>query len=138
MGRAALAKGATVVAINDPFINLDYMVYMFKYDSTHGRYAGEVSCEDGCLVVDGHKIQVFNEMKPENIPWNVFWFHLIEDLDLVAIYNKATIFTADLSSVAAMCGVIFEHVYHVVQVDKRIIYSNNRGTLGQCCSEYKS
>jgi len=67
--RAALAKGATVVAVNDPFINLDYMVYMFKYDSTHGRYAGEVSCEDGCLVVDGHKIQVFNEMKPENIPW---------------------------------------------------------------------
>jgi len=67
--RAALAKGATVVAVNDPFITLDYMVYMFKYDSTHGRYAGEVSCDDGCLVVDGHKIQVFNEMKPENIPW---------------------------------------------------------------------
>jgi len=67
--RAAMAKGATVVAVNDPFITLDYMVYMFKYDSTHGRYAGEVSCEDGCLVVDGHKIQVFNEMKPENIPW---------------------------------------------------------------------
>jgi len=67
--RAALAKGATVVAVNDPFINLDYMVYMFKYDSTHGRYKGEVSCEDGCLIVDGHKIQVFNEMKPENIPW---------------------------------------------------------------------
>jgi len=44
-------------------------VYMFKYDSTHGRYKGEVSCEDGCLIVDGHKIQVFNEMKPENIPW---------------------------------------------------------------------
>merc|ERR1712002_1338426 len=63
-------KGANVVAINDPFINLDYMVYMFKYDSTHGRYKGEVSCEDGCLIVDGHKIMVFNEMKPENIPWN--------------------------------------------------------------------
>merc|ERR1711875_53686 len=68
--RAAMAKGAKVVAVNDPFINLDYMVYMFKYDSTHGRYKGEVSCEDGCLVVDGHKIQVFNEMKPENIPWS--------------------------------------------------------------------
>merc|ERR1711875_91576 len=66
--RAAMAKGAKVVAVNDPFINLDYMVYMFKYDSTHGRYSGEVSAEDGCLVVDGHKIQVFNEMKPENIP----------------------------------------------------------------------
>jgi len=68
--RAAMHKGAKVVAVNDPFINLDYMVYMFKYDSTHGRYSGEVSCEDGCLIVDGHKIMVFNEMKPENIPWN--------------------------------------------------------------------
>jgi len=68
--RAAMHKGANVVAVNDPFINLDYMVYMFKYDSTHGRYSGEVSCEDGCLIVDGHKIMVFNEMKPENIPWN--------------------------------------------------------------------
>jgi len=67
--RAAMHKGANVVAVNDPFINLDYMVYMFKYDSTHGRYNGEVSCEDGCLIVDGHKIMVFNEMKPENIPW---------------------------------------------------------------------
>merc|ERR1712121_83245 len=67
--RAALMKGANVVAVNDPFINLDYMVYMFKYDSTHGMYKGEVKAEDGNLVVDGHKITVFNEMKPENIPW---------------------------------------------------------------------
>merc|ERR1712168_239620 len=67
--RAAMAKGEKVVAVNDPFINLDYMVYMFKYDSTHGRYAGEVSCEDGCLVVDGHKIQVFNERDPAAINW---------------------------------------------------------------------
>merc|ERR1711872_478520 len=63
--RAALAKGAEVVAVNDPFIALDYMVYVFKYDSTHGMHKGDVSAEDGCLVVDGHKIQVFNEMKPE-------------------------------------------------------------------------
>ncbi|XP_042878106.1 glyceraldehyde-3-phosphate dehydrogenase isoform X1 [Penaeus japonicus] len=68
--RAALQKGAEVVAVNDPFIALDYMVYMFKYDSTHGQHKGEVKAEDGCLVVDGHKITVFNEMKPENIPWS--------------------------------------------------------------------
>lgn len=68
--RAALQKGAEVVAVNDPFITLDYMVYMFKYDSTHGQHKGEVKAEDGCLVVDGHKITVFNEMKPENIPWS--------------------------------------------------------------------
>ncbi|XP_043215615.1 glyceraldehyde-3-phosphate dehydrogenase 2-like [Amphibalanus amphitrite] len=68
--RAALEKGAEVVAVNDPFINLEYMVYMFKYDSTHGRYKGEVKAEDGCLVIDGKKITVFNEMKPNNIPWS--------------------------------------------------------------------
>jgi len=67
--RAALLKGAEVVAINDPFIALDYMVYMFKYDSTHGVYKGEVKAEGGNLVVDGKVIKVFNEMKPENIQW---------------------------------------------------------------------
>jgi len=67
--RAALMKGAEVVAVNDPFIALDYMVYMFKYDSTHGVYKGDVKTEGGNLVVDGHTIKVFNEMKPENIPW---------------------------------------------------------------------
>jgi len=67
--RAALQKGATVNAINDPFIDLEYMVYMFKYDSTHGRFNGEVSMKDGKLVVNGHAINVFQEMKPNNIKW---------------------------------------------------------------------
>ena len=58
-----------VVAVNDPFITLDYMVYMFKYDSTHGRFKGEVKQEGGKLVVNGHQIQVFSERDPKNIPW---------------------------------------------------------------------
>ena len=45
------------------------MVYMFKYDSTHGRFKGEVKEEGGKLVVNGHHIQVFSERDPKNIPW---------------------------------------------------------------------
>lgn len=57
------------MAVNDPFIGLDYMVYMFKYDSTHGKFKGEVKAEDGCLVVNGNKIAVFSERDPKAIPW---------------------------------------------------------------------
>lgn len=67
--RAAVQAGVTVVAVNDPFIDLDYMVYMFKYDSTHGRYKGEVKADGGKLVVDGKAIEVFQKMKPDEIPW---------------------------------------------------------------------
>jgi len=67
--RAAIAAGVEVVAVNDPFIDLEYMVYMFKYDSTHGQYKGEVKQEGGQLVVDGKKISVFQERDPKSIPW---------------------------------------------------------------------
>lgn len=67
--RACLKKGIKVVAINDPFIDLSYMIYMFKYDSTHGRYHGEVCQEDGKLVVDGNAISVYQCLKPAEIPW---------------------------------------------------------------------
>eukprot|EP00091_Calanus_sinicus_P019991 TRINITY_DN524_c0_g1_i3.p1 TRINITY_DN524_c0_g1~~TRINITY_DN524_c0_g1_i3.p1 ORF type:complete len:117 (-),score=25.02 TRINITY_DN524_c0_g1_i3:32-382(-) len=53
--RAAVLKGATVVAINDPFIPLDYMVYMFKYDSTHGQFKGEVKEDGKFLYVNGNR-----------------------------------------------------------------------------------
>ena len=43
--------GVDVVAVNDPFIPLDYMVYMFKYDSTHGRYKGDVAVAGDKLVI---------------------------------------------------------------------------------------
>lgn len=75
--RAALAKGVNVVAINDPFIPLDYMVYMFKYDSTHGRFHGEVKHENGVLVVDGHKIHVYTEKDPTLIPWGEAGAHYV-------------------------------------------------------------
>lgn len=45
------------------------MVYMFKFDSTHGRFKGDVHTKDGKLVVDGHAIAVFQEKDPANIKW---------------------------------------------------------------------
>lgn len=63
--RAAVERGANVVAVNDPFIGLDYMVYLFKYDSTHGRFKGDVKAEGGNLIVNGKKIIVFSERDPK-------------------------------------------------------------------------
>jgi len=58
-----------VVGINDPFIDLDYMVYMFKYDSMHGRYKGDVHAKDGKLYIHGKPIIVHQERDPANIKW---------------------------------------------------------------------
>ncbi len=65
MGR----EGVEVVAINDPFITADYMAYMTKYDTVHGKFDGTVEGKDGILKVNGKDIKVFNEMDPHNIPW---------------------------------------------------------------------
>lgn len=58
-----------VVGINDPFIDPEYMVYMTKYDSVHGRFKGDVKAENGKLVVNGKEISVFECRSPEEIPW---------------------------------------------------------------------
>ncbi|XP_071036160.1 glyceraldehyde-3-phosphate dehydrogenase 1 isoform X2 [Parasteatoda tepidariorum] len=88
--RAALSKGVNVVAVNDPFIDVKYMVYMFKYDSTHGRYKGDVHEEGGMLVVDGHKIHVFQEMKPSSIPWGkVGADYVVESTGVFTTLEKA-------------------------------------------------
>lgn len=68
--RAAMKRAdVQVVGINDPFISLDYMQYMLKYDSVHGQYKGEIGEKDGKLVVDGQEITVFAEMNPQDIDW---------------------------------------------------------------------
>jgi glyceraldehyde 3-phosphate dehydrogenase len=59
-----------IVAINDPFIPVNYMEYMFQFDSTHGVYPGTVKqVDDSTLSIDGKSIRVFNEKDPANIKW---------------------------------------------------------------------
>ena len=68
--QAALKKeDVEVVSINDPFITADYMAYMIKYDTIHGRFEGEVKGEENTLTVNGKQVKVYNEMDPHNVPW---------------------------------------------------------------------
>ena len=69
--RVAVAKPDIfeVVAVNDPFISTDYMAYMTKYDTIHGRFEGTAEAKDGKFLVNGKEIKTFDKMNPEEIPW---------------------------------------------------------------------
>ncbi|KAI0052490.1 glyceraldehyde 3-phosphate dehydrogenase [Auriscalpium vulgare] len=74
-----------------PFIDLSYMVYMFKYDSVHGRFKGTVEAKDGKLVVNGHPITVFNERDPANIQWgSVGAEYVVESSGVFTTVEKAS------------------------------------------------
>lgn len=67
--RAAQSRSdVQVVAIND-LIDVDYIAYMLKYDSTHGRFEGSVDVKDGKLVVNGNEIRVSSEKSPASLKW---------------------------------------------------------------------
>lgn len=53
-------KDCEVVAINDPFMTLDYLIYLFKYDSVHGRFEGTIEDKGGKLFINGKEVQFFN------------------------------------------------------------------------------
>ena len=68
--RAACANpNVQVVAVNDPFIDPDYMVYMMKYDTVHGPFNGTVEAKDGKLIVNGNPVCVYACKDPAEIPW---------------------------------------------------------------------
>ena len=68
--RAARAIGADIeiVAIND-LTSAETLAHLLRYDSTHGRFAGEVKVDDGAILVDGHRIVVTAERNPADLPW---------------------------------------------------------------------
>ena len=67
--RAVQLDDVEVVGIND-LLDVDYIAYMLKYDSTHGLFKGEISVSDGNLVVNGKTIRVTSETDPSNLKWD--------------------------------------------------------------------
>ena len=80
-----------VVGINDPFIDPDYMVYMLKYDTVHGRFNGDVSAKDGNLVVNGKTIKVYSEMNACDIDWTACGAtYIVESTGINTTVEKAS------------------------------------------------
>ena len=85
-----------VVGIND-LLDPDYLAYMLKYDSVHGRFNHDVKVEGNYMIVDGHKIQVFAEKDPANITWGAL------DADVV-VESTGFFLTEELASAHLKAG----------------------------------
>ncbi len=86
---AAANDNIEVVGIND-LIDVDYMAYMLKYDSTHGRFKGTVEVKDGKLVVNGNSIRVTAERNPADLKWGeVGAEYVVESTGLFLTKEKA-------------------------------------------------
>ena len=94
MRAAANKPNINIVAVNDPFIPVDYMEYMYKYDTVHGRAPEkEVShdVETNSLHLDGKPVKVFGEMDPSNIQWgSVGADYVIESTGVFTTTDKAS------------------------------------------------
>jgi glyceraldehyde 3-phosphate dehydrogenase len=75
---ASQRENVQVVGIND-LLGADYLAYMLKYDSVHGRFDGEVSVKDGNLVVNGNEIRVSAERNPEDLKWDAIGAEYVID-----------------------------------------------------------
>ena len=65
----AKRKDVEVVAINDPFMDLDYAKYLFTHDTIHGKFDGTCEVKDNKLYIDGLPIEFYTEKEPDLIPW---------------------------------------------------------------------
>ena len=78
------------VGINDPFMTPDYMAYMLQYDTIHGRFGGEIACDDSSITVNGKKIEFFACKEPSEIPWGkVGADYVVESTGVFTTIEKA-------------------------------------------------
>ncbi|XP_056662681.1 glyceraldehyde-3-phosphate dehydrogenase-like [Monodelphis domestica] len=90
--RAAINSGKVdIVAINDPFLDVNYMIYLFIYDSTHGKFKGSVTAEKGKMVINGKAITIFQERDPTNIKWkDAGALYVVESTGVFTTIEKAS------------------------------------------------
>ena len=90
--RAAAANpNVTVVGINDPFIDPEYMIYMLTYDTVHGRFDGTAELKGDNIVVNGEEIECYAEMDPANIPWSECGAeYIVESTGVFTLKDKAS------------------------------------------------
>jgi len=91
---ACMKEGADVVAVNDPFCDVKYAAYLFKYDSTHGIYKGDVSFDEATseLIVDGKKIKFFAVRNPDEVPWGASGADIVcESTGIFTTIDKASL-----------------------------------------------
>ena len=86
---AAERDDIEIVGIND-LLDIDYLAYMLKYDSVHGRFQSEVSVEDGSLVVNGSKIGITAERDPSALAWNDVNFEVVVELPFLFNWWNST------------------------------------------------
>jgi len=97
--QASLEKGqedVIVTAINDPFLDADYMAYLLKYDTVHGKFDGEVAVKGKTLIVNGNEIAVYAEKDPAAIPW--------KDTGAAYIVESTGVFTDGSKAAAHLKG----------------------------------
>ena len=79
---SSVAHNFQVVAINEP-ANLVSMAYLTRFDSTHGRFSGQVELGDAALIIDGKSIAVSHQRQPEKVDWRA------QEIDLVVEAGEA-------------------------------------------------
>lgn len=80
-----------VVGINDPFVSAEYMLYLLKYDTTHGTFNKKIEIKNNLLYIDNNYINIFGEKNPEDIPWGTVGAdYIVESTGVFCTTEKAS------------------------------------------------
>ena len=124
------------VAVNDPFMTPDYMAYMLKYDTMHGRYDGTIEYDDNSITVDGKKIEILASYDPKLLYVAEWWKQLYgesEGKDGKGIFPASVTLTADLHSMGQYIQqgerTLMETVISVTKPKHKVVIEKDKDNL---------